>query len=38
MNGYGNAKSIASIYDLIANDILDESNNYIKKNTVSDCL
>jgi CubicO group peptidase (beta-lactamase class C family) len=38
MNGHGNAKSIAKIYDIFANDLLYEKNILLSKSSIKKCL
>ena len=38
MNGHGNARSIAKIYDIFVNDLILEKNILLSKSTISKCL
>jgi CubicO group peptidase (beta-lactamase class C family) len=38
MNGHGNAKSIAKIYDIFVNDLIAEKNILLSKSSINKCL
>ena len=38
MNGHGNARSIAKIYDIFVNDLILEKNILMSKSTIKKCL
>jgi hypothetical protein len=38
INGHGNAKSIAKIYDIVCQDLVFDKKNLLSKNTIHNCL
>jgi CubicO group peptidase (beta-lactamase class C family) len=38
MNGHGNARSIAKIYDVFVNDLIKEKNVLLSKSSINKCL